>query len=126
MTQVRTNRSPIIFTALGIAVVLPGCSDPRFEQKQEVRNARITRQWNSYATHDAAGVDRMRQTLEFNRKHNERQSEYLSRTCGLIRSLHERDLRRWKEEEPIRRARIEALLRSKPGEIADTYAKMAY
>jgi hypothetical protein len=44
----------------------------------------------------------------------------------LVRALHERDVRRWKEEEPLRKARLDALLRGKPDEIDDTYAKMIY
>jgi hypothetical protein len=111
---------------LGIALVLSGCSDPRFKQKQAIRDARIKHYLDDYAAHDAAGVDRMRQTVDLDRTLAEWRAENLTRTCGLVRTLHERDVRRWKEEEPLRKARIEALLRGKPDEIDDTYAKMVY
>jgi len=86
----------------------------------------MTRLLTDYAAHDAAGVDRMRQTLDLDAALNQRRTEHLTHTCGLVRALHERDVRRWKEEEPLRKARLEALFRGKPGEIDDTYAKMMY
>jgi hypothetical protein len=104
MIQARTNPSTIWIVAFGFTVVLSGCSDPRFKQKQQVRDVRMARYLNDYAAHD----------------------ENLTRTCGLVRALHERDVRRWKEEELLRKARIEAILRGKPDEIDDTYAKMVY
>jgi hypothetical protein len=112
--------------AFGIALILSGCSDPRFKQKQNRRDARITRHLTEYAAHDAAGVERMRQTVELDKELSRQRAEHLTRTCGLVRALHERDVRRWKEEEPLRKARLEALSRGKPDEIDDTYAKMVY
>ncbi len=126
MTQVRTNKFTYLTAAFGIAVVLSGCSDPRFKQNQQVRDTRMARYLNDYAAHDAAGVDRIRQTVELDKTLAEWHAENLTRTCGLVRTLHERDVRRWKDEEPLRKARIEALLRGKPDEIDDTYAKMVY
>ena len=126
MTQARTNRSAILVATFGIAVVVSGCGDPRFKQKQEVRDARITRHLNDYAAHDAAGVDRMRQTLDLDQRLAQRRAEHLTRTCGLVRALHERDVRRWKEEESLLKARLETILRGKPDQIDDTYAKLVY
>ena len=127
MTRVQTFISTYWTAAFGIAVVLGGCIDPRFKQKQERRDARMARQLNDYAAHDAAGVDRIRQTLDLDATLNQRRAEHLiTYTCGLVRTLHERDVRRWKEDAPLRKARIEALLRGKPDEIDDTYAKMVY
>ena len=107
-------------------MVLSGCSDPRFKQKQELRDARMVRLLNDYAAHDAAVVDRIRETLELDKRLNEQRVEHLTRTCGLVRAIHERDVRRWKEEEPLREAHLKALLRGKPDRIDDTYAKLAY
>lgn len=126
MMQTRRNRSNITTAAFGIVVVLSGCSDHRFKQKQAERDERITHHLNDYAAHDAAGVDRMHQTLELDKRLGEWHAENLARTCGLVRTIHERDLRRWKEEEPLRKAHIEAILRGKPEQIDDTYAKLAY
>ena len=126
MTRVQTFKSSYWTAAFGIAVVLGGCSNPRFKQKQERRDARMARQLNDYAAHDAAGVDRIRQTLDLDATLNQRRAEHLTYTCGLFRALQERDVQRWKEEEPLRKARLEALFRGKPDEIDDTYAKMAY
>ena len=126
MIQARTNPSTILWVAFGFTVVLSGCSDPRFKQQQNRRDARMARYLNDYAAHDAEGVDRIRQTVELDKTLAEWHAENLTRTCGLVRALHERDVQRWKEEEPLRKARIEALLRGKPEEIDDTYAKMVY
>ena len=120
------RRPNIIWAAFGIVVVLSGCSDTKFKQKQELRDERISRYLNDYAAHEAAGVDRMRQTLDLDKRLAASHAENLARTCGLVRSLHERDVRRWKEEEPRRKARLDAILRGKPDQIHDTYAKMAY
>ena len=126
MTQVRTNESTYLTAAFGIAVILSGCSDSRFKQQQEVRDARMARHLTDYAAHDAAGLDRMRQTVELDKRLSRQRAEHLTRTCGLVRALHERDMRRWKEEEPLRKARLDALLRGKPDQIDDIYAKMVY
>jgi len=79
-----------------------------------------------YASHDAAGVDRIRETVRLDKRLNQQRAEHLTYTCGLFRALHERDVQRWKEEEPLRKARLEALFRGKPDEIDETYARMAY
>jgi hypothetical protein len=112
--------------AFGVAIVLSGCSDPRFKQKQEVRDARMARHLTDYVAHDAAGVYRMRETLELDKTLAKRRAEHLTRTRDLFRTLHERDVRRWREEESLRKARLETLLRGKPDQIDDTYAKMVY
>lgn len=126
MTHARTIRSIIFTASLGILVLLGGCSDPRFKQQQELRDARITRHLNDYAAHEAAGVDRMRETIDLAKRIEEWHAKNLTRTCGLVRSIHERDVRRWKEEESLRKERVEAVFRGKPEQIEDTYAKMAY
>lgn len=126
MTQILTNKSTYLTAALGIAVILGGCSDPRFKKKQERRDARMARHLNNYATHDAAGVDRMRQTARLDERLSHQRAEHLTYTCGLFRALHERRVQRWQEDEPLRKARLEALFRGKPDEIDDTYAKMVY
>jgi len=126
MTQTQLNRSTILVAVLGIPVVFSGCSGPRFKKQQEARDARIKDHLSAYAAHDAAGPDRIRQTLDLDKKLKERRAEHLAQTCELIRSLHERDVRRWEEEEPLRKARLEALLRGKPEEIDDAWAKMVY
>ena len=126
MTQSQTFKPTYLTAAFGIAVILSGCSDPRFKQKQEIRDARIAHYLNDYATHDAAGVDRMRRTIELDKRLSRQRAEHLTRTCGLVRALHERDVRRWKEEEPLRNARLDALLRGKPDQVDDIYAKMVY
>lgn len=86
----------------------------------------MARHLGDYAAHDAAGIAGIRRTLDLDAALNQRRAEHLTRTCGLVRSLHERDIRRWKEEAPLRKARFEALLRGKPDQIDDTYAKMVY
>lgn len=86
----------------------------------------MARYLNDYSAHDAAGVDRIRQTVELDKTLAEWRAENLTRTCGLVRALHERDVRRWKEEAPLRKSRIETILRGKPDEIDDAYAKMIY
>jgi len=86
----------------------------------------MSRHLIDYAAHDAAGVDRIRRTLDLDAALNKQRTEHLTYTCGLVRALHERDVRRWKEETPLRNARLEALFRGKPDEIDDTYAKMMY
>lgn len=126
MTQARTNRSTILAAAFGVAIVLVSCSDPRFKQRQERRDARMARLLTDYAAHDAAGVERVRQTVELDKRLSRQRAEHLTYTCGLFRALQERDVQQWKEEEPLRKARLEALFRGKPDEIDDTYAKMAY
>lgn len=126
VTQARTNHSDIFAAAFWIVLILGGCSDPRFKQSQEVRDARITRHLNDYAAYDAAGFDRMRQTIELADRLEKVHAEKLTRTCGLVRAIHEHDVRRWKEEEPLRKERLQALLRGKPEQIDDTYARMAY
>jgi len=126
MTQARTNRSAILAAAFGVAVVIGGCSDPRFKEKQYRRDVRTARHLKDYAAHDAAGVERIRETARLDKKLSRERAEHLTYTCGLFRRLHERDVQRWKEEEPLRKARLEALFRGKPDEIDDTYAKMAY
>ena len=112
--------------AFGVAVVLGGCSDPQFKQSQNRRDARMTRLLTDYAAHDAAGVERIRQTAELDQRLSRQRAEHLTYMCGLVRTLHERDVHRWNEEEPLRKARLEALFRGKPDEIGDTYAKMMY
>ncbi len=126
MIQARTNPSTILIVALGFTVVLSGCSDPRFKQKQDHRDARMARHLTDYAAHDAAGIERIRQTVELDKRISRQRAEHLTYTCGLFRALHERDVRRWTEEEPLRKARLETLFRGKPDEIDDTYARMAY
>jgi hypothetical protein len=112
-------------TCLAVAAFC-GCTDPRFQKQQAIRDARIKDHLSVYAAHDAAGPDRIRQTLDLDKKLKERRAEHLVQTRELIRSLHERDLRRWKKEEALRRARLEALLRGKPEQIPEAWAKMAY
>ena len=103
-----------------------GCNDPRFQKQQAIRDARIKDHVSAYAAHDAAGPNRIRQTLDLDKKLKERRAEHLAQTCELIRSLHERDVRRWKDEAALRRARLETLLRGKPDEIDDAWAKLVY
>ena len=86
----------------------------------------MARHLNNYAAHDAAGVDRMHQTVELDKRLSQQRAEHLTYTCGLVRALHERRVQRWEEEEPLRKARIEAYFYGKPDEIDDTYAKMVY
>ena len=126
VTQTRTNQANIIAAALWVFVVFSGCGDPRFKKSQELRDARIARHLNDYAAHEAAGVDRLRQTIELANRLEKVHAENLTRTCGLIRSIHEHDVRRWKDEESLRRDRLQALLRGKPEQIDDTFAKIAY
>jgi len=126
MTRVQTSLSNYWVAAFGIAVILGGCSDPRFKQEQNRRNARMARHLTDYAAHDAAGIERIRRTLDLDAALNQRRAEHLTRNGGLVHSLHERDVRRWYEEEPLRKTRLEAIFRGKSDEIDDTYAKMAY
>jgi hypothetical protein len=105
---------------------LGGCTDPRFQKQQANRDARIKDHLSVYAAHDAAGPDRIRQTLDLDKKLSEHRGKHLAQTGELIRSLHERDLQRWKEEAALRRARLEALLRGKPEQIPEAWAKMLY
>ena len=117
--------SCLLMTGAAVAA-LGGCTDPRFQKQQAIRDARIKDLLSAYAAHDAAGPDRIRQTLDLDKKLKERRAEHLAQTCELIRSLHERDMRRWEEEAPLRRARLEALLRGKPEQIPEAWAKMVY
>jgi hypothetical protein len=126
MAQGAVRSSAFFLIAYAIVAALGGCTDPRFQKQQEARDARIKDHLSAYAAHDAAGPDRIRQTLDLDKKLKERRAEHLAQTCELIRSLHERDVRRWEEEEPLRKARLEALLRGKPEEIDDAWAKMVY
>jgi hypothetical protein len=103
-----------------------GCTDPRFQKQQAIRNARVKQHLSAYAAHDAAGPDRIRQTLDLDKKLKERRAEHLAQTCELIRSLHERDVRRWEEEEALRKARLEAILHGKPEQIDEAFAKLVY
>ena len=120
------RRLSCLLMVCAAVAALGGCTDPRFQKQQAVRDARMAHHLNDYAAHDAAGVDRMRQTLDLDAALNQHRAEHLTYTCGLVRKVHERDVRRWNEEAPLRKARLETLLRGKPDEIDDTYAKMMY
>ena len=108
------------------AAVLTGCSDPRFQKQQAIRDARVKQHLSTYAAHDVAGTDRIHRTLDLDKKLNEYRAKHLVQTRELIRTLHGRDLRRWKEEEALRKARLEAFLRGKPERIPDAWARMVY
>ena len=82
------------------AAVLTGCNDPRFQEQQAIRDARMKQHLSAYAAYDAAGKDRIRQTLDLDKKLNEYRGKHLAQTSELIRTLHERDLRRWKNTQP--------------------------
>lgn len=122
----RLQRFSCLFVICVAVAAWSSCTDPRFQKQQAVRDARMARHLNDYAAHDAAGVERMRETLDLDAALNRHRAEHLTYTCGLIRALHERDVRRWKEEAPLRKARLEAVLRGKPDQIDDAYAKMIY
>ena len=110
----------------GAAAAFGGCTDPRFQKQQAIRDARIKDHVAVYAAYDAAGPDRIRQTLNLDKKLTEYHAKHLAQTCELIRSLHERDVRRWEDEAPLRRARLEALFHGKPEQIPDAWARLVY
>lgn len=126
MTQGAIVRSNAITALCGIVAILSGCSDPRFKHQQKIRNERITYHLNDYAAHDAAGMDRVRQTLDLNTKLNEQRAEHLTYTCDLVRDTHERDVRRWNEDQTRRLDSLRAIFQGKPDQVPDTWAKMVY
>jgi hypothetical protein len=126
VAQELMQRLPCLLITCAAVAAFGGCTDPRFQKQQALRDAQIKDHLSVYAAYDAAGPDRIRQTLDLDKKLTEYHAKHLAQTSELIRSLHERDLRRWNEEAALRRARLEALLRGKPEQIPEVWAKLVY
>lgn len=103
-----------------------GCNDPRYVDKAEIRRARVEQHVRQYREHDAAGPERIQQTLDIHRRQREHHKESLKNTADLARRLHERDVERWQTDSDLRRERINKYLHGKPERIADTWADMIY
>ncbi len=103
-----------------------GCADPRYHAKRAERDARIEHYVSWYAEHDAAGPQRVQKTMDLDRRMAAHRARHLEQTCALVRSLHERDVRRWSDEAPLRQARAQTMFRGKPEQINDTFGRMVY
>lgn len=123
----RTMLRRLTRTLVGLAAIsAAGCNDPRFEKQSEIRRQRIEHHVRQYRDHDAAGPERIRETLDLHEKLRKSHEASLNKTYALYRQLHERDVERWRGERDLRRERAIEQLRGKPEQIDDTWAKMVY
>jgi hypothetical protein len=109
-----------------VAMTAAGCNDARWKEASAVRHARIAEELRRYSAYDAAGPERIKETMEIDRKVSEHRAENLEYTTELIRRLHERDVRRWVDEAPDREAMLRELWAGSPETIPDTWARMVY
>ena len=116
-----------LFIGTTIAVMtFVGCNDARWRDASAVRQTRITEGLKQYSAHDAAGPERIKETLEIDRRMAKHHSDNLDYTTDLFRRLHERDVRRWYDEAPDREAMLRELWNAHPETIPDTWARMVY
>jgi len=109
-----------------IVAAVVGCSDARWKEANAVRQARITEELHWYSAHDAAGPERIAETMGFAREQAKHRAENLEYTIRLARQMHERDVQRWRDEAPKREAALRQLWNGHPETIPDTWASMVY
>jgi hypothetical protein len=114
---------------VGVAIVVmtaAGCNDARWKEVGAVRRARIAAELKRYSDREAAGPERIKETMEIDRRLAEHSAENLEWTTELIRRSHERDVRRWHDEAPDREAMLRGQWNGHPETIPDTWARMVY
>jgi len=114
---------------LAIVVVLwavVGCNDAKWREASAARQERIKQVASWYAAHDAAGSERIEETLKIDRELAEHRADHLEYTIDLIHRGYERDVRRWHDQGPRRDAALRKLWNAHPETIPDTWARMVY
>jgi hypothetical protein len=115
-----------IFGLLAMSTAVGGCHDPRHVKQSEIRRQRIDQHVRQFRDYDAAGPERVQQTLDLQSQLREYHQESLNSTVATTRRLHERKVQKWESDRELRRERAHRYLRGKPEEIDDTWAKMVY
>lgn len=126
MPTTRTIRYSLIRYSLLAILPISGCSSPLSEERQARREARI--QWVVEGTN--ARAEHRKETLAWvgktHRRVSERSTVTLAQTENRIKQHWERDVAKWAEPNPVRDARIHAVLAGEPENIPRTWTIMIY
>jgi hypothetical protein len=122
----RSNQGVPGAAVAAVFLMVAGCQDPRFKQKQALRDAGVAHHVSSYAAYDAAGPERIRKTLDLHDQLAQRREEQLEATRALIHRSYEERKTHWEEHRPKRRAFCKSQLHGKPDTIDETFATMFY
>lgn len=117
------------FAVLAIAVIaLPatGCQSARFAAKRQVRDQRIRELGRLYAAREATASKQLQHIADVQRELRGRHAKRLRDTLQLIEDDYHRDVRRWREQSPVRRDRFRAMLEGRPAEIPEFVAETIY
>ncbi len=112
--------------ALATAGGVAGCRNPHFKREQAVRDERMSRYLSGYATHDKAGWERVRKSVEVHRDLSAYRAKHRADTRALVHSSYETRQQLWEDRRPKRRRFVKDQLRGEPEQIDDTFARIAY
>ncbi len=103
-----------------------GCSDPRFKQKQSQRDDQMRSLVTEQAKRAWERENRLSEFHSFHQKRSKTHAEHLQQSWNLIEQRYAKRLKAWSEQAPRRREFTQRVLKGKPQEIDDTWAKMIY
>lgn len=112
----------IVAAVIGFA----GCSDPRFQAKQSVRDERIHFYSQSYLRRESESPGHLRALSDERKSLGVRRDEHLHRRLAEVERHEEARAADLRDTRPVRHERIHSILRGKPENVHDPWAKMTY
>lgn len=108
------------------SMVMIGCQDPRFQDAQTVRDARIEAYVSRHQAREAARPMHIRRLTEMWQDQRANRAEHLEFTLERIAVWHARNRREWEESADARAALCRAIREGRPEKIPQTWATLAY
>ncbi len=117
------------FCSIAVVVILlwaGGCNDPQAPAATLRRQEKARRPIELYQAREARSPRQLADTIELARRSEQRHAERTIENRRRLRKWADRDLDRWRDNQPVYREYLNDLLRGAPEQIPETARRMFY